>query len=200
MSISSSATGLPPSTSPSLALVHPTAAEKTATWHLNCQSWRGRLSVDAYIRRETVLANQSLTRDGGMTFWILVDTSPPASTPRKILASCETYRKKALIARGNNRVEEVVSHAIGSVYCNPQLRGQGYAARMMKELGMNLDTWQQEDGRRADFTVLFSDIGKVGSFENPGHGVAIIVDCRLRNFTRNWDGTLSPQVTLHCSG
>ncbi|MCJ1465875.1 hypothetical protein MMC07_004494 [Pseudocyphellaria aurata] len=160
MAISSSAPDLPSSTSPSLALVHPTSAEKMATWHINCQSWRGRLSAESYIRRESVLADQSLTRDGGMTFWILVDTSHPTSAPRQILASCETYRKRALIARGNNRVEEVVSHAIGSVYCSPQLRGQGYAARMMKELGMSLDTWQQEDGRRTDFTVLFSDIGK----------------------------------------
>lgn len=162
MTVSSSATDLPPSTSPALALVHPTATEKLATWHLNCQSWSGRLSREAYLRRESVLANQTLTRDGGITFWILVDTSTQASTPRRILASCETYRKRALIARGNNKVKEVVSHGIGSVYCNPQLRGKGYAARMMKEIGMKLDTWQQEDGKKSDFTVLFSDIGKVG--------------------------------------
>ncbi|MCJ1268282.1 hypothetical protein MMC22_008169 [Lobaria immixta] len=159
MTIPPSAADLPPSTSLSLALVHPTAAEKLATWHLNCQSWRGRLSPEAYVRRESVLADQTLTRNGGITFWILVDTSTPTSTPRKILASCETYRKRALITRGNNQVEKVVSHGIGSVYCNPQLRGKGYAARMMKEIGMKLDTWQQEDGKRADFSVLFSDIG-----------------------------------------
>lgn len=170
MKITSSAADLPASTSPSLALVHPTTAEKLATWRLNSQVWCGRLSLEAYLRRESVLANQILTRDGGITFWILVDTSAPTSTTRMILASCETYRKRALIAIGNAKVEEVVSHGIGSVYCNPQLRGRGYAGRMMKEIGMKLDTWQQEDGKRADFTVLFSDIGKVRDCENPELG------------------------------
>lgn len=197
ITISSSATVLPLSTSPSLALVHPTDAEKLATWHLNGQSWRGRLPLETYFRRESVLANQTLTRDGGITFWILVDTSTPTSSPRKILASCETYRKRALVARGNNKVEEVVSHGIGSVYCNPKLRGRGYAARMMKEIGMKLDTWQQADGKSADFTVLFSDIGKVGDYENLEHELAIIADWRVRVSTRKWDGTHSPQVILH---
>lgn len=197
MVFSSSATDLPPSTSPSLALVHPTAAEELATLHLNSQNWRGPVSLEAYLRRESLLANQTLTRDGGITFWILVDTSTPTSATRKILASCETYRKRALIARGNNKVEEVVSHGIGSVYCNPQLRGKGYAARMMKEIGLRLDTWQQEDGMRADFTVLFSDIGKVGDYANLEH---VIIDRRVRNSTRDLDGSRSPQVILHCPG
>lgn len=199
MEISSSAADIPDSTSPSLALVHPTAAEKLATWRLNSQIWCGRLSLEAYLRRESVLANQTLTRDGGITFWILIDTSAPTSTPRMILASCETYRKRALIAMGNAKVEEVVSHGIGSVYCNPQLRGKGYAGRMMKEIGMKLNTWQQEDGKRADFTVLFSDIGKVRDCENPEHGLAIIVDCRARNSIQKQDGTRSPQVISHCT-
>ena len=175
MEISPSAADLPASTSPSLALVHPTDAEKLATWRLNSQAWCGRLSLEAYFRRERVLANQTLTRDGGMTFWILVDTSATTSMPRMILASCETYRKRALVAMGNAKIEEVVSHGIGSVYCNPQLRGKGYAGRMMKEIGMMLDTWQQEDGKRADFTVLFSDIGKVRDCDNPEHGWPILL-------------------------
>lgn len=56
------------------------------------------------------------------------------------------------------------------------MRGKGYAARMMKELGTKLDTWQQEDGKRADFTVLYSDIGKVGGCGNLEHGLAVVVD------------------------
>ncbi len=97
-----------------------------------------------------------------MSSWVLVDSSIPVSKHRKILASCETYRKRALIARQGRQVEEIVSHGIGSVFCDPQLRGHGYAGRMMKELGQKLDTWQQEYGKKTDFSVLFSDIGKVG--------------------------------------
>ena len=167
MSVIPSSDGLPLSTSASLALVHPTEAERRATWLLNGQSWRGALSLPAYLRREEVLGNQSLTSNGGLSFWVLVETSTAPSTPRRILASCETIRKRALIAKPGHRVEEVVSHGIGSVFCDPQLRGRGYAGRMMRELGQRLDTWRQEAGISTDFTVLFSDIGKVGDPETP---------------------------------
>lgn len=156
---------LPPSDSPSLILEHPTAAEKYAIWHLNSQEWRGPLSLPAYIRREEFMQNQPLTRDGGMTFWVLVYSSSIASADRQIVASCETYKKRALVARENGKVEEVVSHGIGSVFCDPLVRGKGYAIRMMKEIGKELYTWQQEDRRKVDFTVLYSDIGKVGIFQ-----------------------------------
>jgi len=151
---------LPSSDSPTLALLHPTPEENLATTKVNGMSWRGPLCLEAYIRRERHLASQALTRDGGITFWILVDTSK-TSTPRTVLASCETVRKRALIRRQNGRVEETVAHGIASVFCNPDLRGRGYAWRMIQELGKALDTWQHAEGKIADFTILFSDIGKV---------------------------------------
>ena len=152
--------GLPSSDSPTVALLHPTPEENLAATKVNGLSWRGPLSLEAYIRREKYLANQALTRDGGLTVWILVDTSE-TSTPRTILASCETLRKRALIRRQNGQVEETVAYGIASVFCNPEFRGKGYARRMIQELGKALDTWQHADGEVADFTILFSDIGKV---------------------------------------
>lgn len=165
MTIIQSPENLPLSTSVSLALVHPTEAEKRATWLLNGQIWRGALSLPAYLRREEFLGNQPLTRNGGLSFWVLVDSSTPPSNPRRILASCETIRKRALIAKPGRRVEEVVSHGIGSVFCDPQFRGRGYAERMMRELGQILDTSRHEADMTIGFTVLFSDIGKVGELE-----------------------------------
>lgn len=167
MTVLSSSDNPPPSTSGSLALMHPTEAERRATWLLNGQSWRGALSIPAYLRREEFLGNQSLTRSGGLSSWVLVDNSSPPSTPRRILASCETIRRKALIAKPGRRVEEVVSHSIGSVFCDPKFRGRGFAGRMMRELAQRLDSWQQEAETTTDFTVLFSDIGKVGERETP---------------------------------
>ena len=58
-------------------------------------------------------------------------------------------------------MKDVVSHGIGSVFCNPEYRRRGYAQRMMEELGKMLDTWNQERGKKTEFTVLYSDIGKV---------------------------------------
>ena len=164
MSFTPTASDLPPGDSPAIALVHPTLEEITSTWKLNGSSWRGRLSLEAYLRREEHLASQPFCRDEGLSLWILVDTASRRSS-RAILASCESFRKRALIKRPGKDVKEVVSHGIGSVFCNPEYRGRGYARRMMNELAKQLDTWQQKSGEKAYFTVLYSDIGKVFEME-----------------------------------
>jgi hypothetical protein len=150
---------LSPSDSPTLALLHPTQEEKIATWRLNGSVWKGAMNLSTYLRREKYLENQGFTRDGGISFWILVDTTAQPNA-RPILASCESFRKQALIAREDGKVEDIISHGIGSVFCNPAYRNRGYAQRMITELGKKLDTHQQEEGRKAYFTVLYSDIGK----------------------------------------
>jgi GNAT superfamily N-acetyltransferase len=151
----------PTGDSPSLSLTHPTPAERLATWSLNAKVWAGPLSSDAYTQREEHLSQQDLTRDGGITFWILVDNSAPPFPVRRILASCETIKKRALIARGDGCVAEVISYGVQSVFCDPDLRGRGYAGRMMEELGSKLDTWGRDGMNKTAFTVLYSDIGKV---------------------------------------
>ena len=153
---------LPPSTSPHLDLLHPTEQEKTTIWRMNGQEWRGALSVEQYVRRERHLSNQALTRHGGIIFWLLTDTTKPPNA-RPILSSCESIRRKALVKRQDGKIEESISHGIESVFCDPRYRGRGYGKRMAQELGRKLDTWGQEDGRRTDFSVLYSDIGKVGT-------------------------------------
>ncbi|KAF3032895.1 hypothetical protein E8E11_003544 [Didymella keratinophila] len=156
--------GLPNGDSPTLALVHPTEEEQLIQSKLNGAEWRGALSPSAYLRREITLSQQALTKEGGITYWILVDTAPqnnplgPQSGTRLPLASCETYRKKALVWR-DGKLQEVVSHGVGSVFCGQHLRGRGYAQRMMKELGKTLQT-HQTDGKECLFTILYSDIGK----------------------------------------
>lgn len=154
-------------TSPRLALVHPTRAEQLIQSELNGAEWKGALSLPAYLRREEALSNQCLTKDGGITYWILVDTSlpnnplEPDSGTRLPLASCETYRKRAWIWR-HGEIQEVICHGIGSVFCAPHLRKRGYAQRMMQELGKVLRTHQTDDTTQSLFSVLYSDIGKVG--------------------------------------
>ncbi|KAI9870525.1 MAG: hypothetical protein M1830_004132 [Pleopsidium flavum] len=162
---------LPSGDSPALTLTHPTDAEKVATWKLNGASWRGALSLPSYLRREEHLANQAFTRNGGLTFWILVDGSSPSSPdkPRKVLSSCETLRKRALVADEEGNIEEVVCQGVGSVFCAPELRERGYAGRMMKELGKELERWQQKEQTKCQFTVLYSDIGKEFYARNGWH-------------------------------
>ncbi|KAF2266789.1 hypothetical protein CC78DRAFT_559123 [Lojkania enalia] len=160
-----STVNLPDGSSPMLALAHPTEEEKQAQFKLNGAEWRGALSLPAYLRREEILASQALTKDGGITYWILVDTSmkenalDTTSPGRLQLASCETYRKKALVWK-DGEVCETVAHGIGSVFCPPHLRKRGYAARLMKEVGTALQTHQTTKETPCVFSILFSDIGK----------------------------------------
>jgi GNAT superfamily N-acetyltransferase len=154
---------LPDAASPSLHLSHPTPSEKTAIWTLNSKNWGAALTLPGYLERETHMATvPSLSQEGGITYWILVEKN---STPdlRPILGSLETIRKRALVAR-NGQVKEVITHGIGSVFCNPQYRGKGYASRMLRELGPTLKDWQTNKGvegrEECAFSILYSDIGK----------------------------------------
>lgn len=151
------ATCLPDAFSLDLHLAHPTPEEKMLTWRLNAADWGRALSLEAYTRREELMMDAPLARDGGITYWVLVDRNLPCDG-RPILAYCETIRKRALVGR-HGEVVEVVSHGVGSVFCNPKWRGRGYASRMMRDLGRILQTWQT-DARACRFTVLWSDIGK----------------------------------------
>lgn len=78
---------------------------------------------------------------------------------RPILASCETLQKKGYVASSGG-LKAVVTHGIGSVFCRHEYRGRGYASRMIFELGKKLETWQQQEGSRASFSMLWSDIGR----------------------------------------
>lgn len=149
---------LPDKNSADIRLVNPTEEELIAQQTANSSEWRGALSFEAYLRREVHLAHQLSTRDGGLTFWVLVHQTPGTSQ-RQVLCGCETYRKKALVSV-NGRVEEVIAHGVGSVFCPPTYRGRGYAGRMMADLGKRLQSWQSEADKRVLFSVLYSDIGK----------------------------------------
>ncbi|KAK3203633.1 hypothetical protein GRF29_106g127526 [Pseudopithomyces chartarum] len=156
---------LPHGSSPDLALVHPTREEELIQFNLNAVEWRGALSKEAYLRRENHLSKQDQTKDGGISYWILIDKSAkhnpldPTSSARLPLASCETYRKKALVWQ-DGELKETICHGIGSVFCAPHLRGRKYAQRMMQELGEALKTYQTDEKTDCMFSVLFSDIGR----------------------------------------
>ena len=158
---------LPDAESEALVLTQPTEAEKRRTWTLNHREWGGALTLEQYLEREPYLAAAPLTRDGGMTYWILTTTAAPGE-PRPVLASCESIRKRVLVARpprgkdteeargeAEPAVEDAVGYGVGSVYTYPEYRGRSYAKRMLKELGGALRTWpsqqqkQQAHGGRA---------------------------------------------------
>ncbi|RYP13110.1 hypothetical protein DL767_010869 [Monosporascus sp. MG133] len=178
---------LPDASSDALVLTHPTDEERRRTWTRNHREWGGPLNLEKYLQREPYLTTIPLARDGGITHWILSTTTSAESDPkqqqqRPVLASCETIRKRVLVARPGSGaeggddgavVEEATGYGIGSVYTYQEFRGRSYAARMLRELGAALRTRPRLEasasaadgaGRREDDAVcsaLWSDIGKV---------------------------------------
>lgn len=172
-----------------LALKVPSPDERRAIWAATHQQWGAALDLETYLRREAFLTTVPMSRNGGMTPWLLT-TADGEPNDRPILSSCESIRKRCLVASPDGNVRECTAHGIASVFTEPPHRGAGYASEMMARLGPRLDTWQgrkigshcasaadeaangMRDGdgspgggtgcedREVACSVLFSDIGK----------------------------------------
>ena len=153
---------LPHCDSLSVYLAHPTDEELQEQCRNNAVSWREPLTVEAYLRRERYLSQQDLTKDGGITFWVLVFDDEKTGK-RLVLSGCETLRKRGLVSRNGGEGRDVVSHGVGGVFTPLEFRRRGYAARMLKELGEIIGQYQN-DGMSCGFSILYSDIGKVSTY------------------------------------
>jgi len=173
---------LPPANSLSVIVTHPTEAEQRHTWTLTAADWAGALTQEQYLEREPYLATVPLNRDGGITHWILTtDADSSENEQRRILSSCESYKKKVLVAPAGSdgNVTEEIGHGVGSVHTDPQFRGRSYASRLLAEVGPQLarwdvaPAWQKPDPNgsssgngatkkktTAICSALWSDIGK----------------------------------------
>jgi len=152
---------LPLASSPTLKLVLANPRQVEECWSLNGVAWKGPLSDEVYFRRERLLGSSYIAANGGITRWILIDEADKEPAPT-ILSACETFRKKALVVQKSTdeQARDIISHGIGSVFCRNEFRGKGYAGRMIAELSKVLETWQQNNGTKSLFNVLYSDIGK----------------------------------------
>lgn len=170
---------LPSAADPALILAIPTVEERRKVWELTHPMWGNALVMDDYLHREDYLTTVPLAMESGITHWILTDGTRPANQ-RPILSSCETLRKHAMSAEASMTATVVdgVAHGIASVFTDPLYRGKGYAGRMLRELGHQLERWQvasptyepvggnmasaqkDDDKPKTMFSVLYSDIGK----------------------------------------
>ena len=208
---------LPSASAPHLTLARPTPAERARILRLNGASWRGALPLEAYARREAHLAAQELTRAGGWAAWVLVEGAPAGDgrrdgadghvvanggggggrggaeeAGRAVLASCETYRKRALVADPRaGRARDVWAQGVGSVYCPVEMRGRGYAGRLMRELALAGGRHGRGD-EACEVSVLFSDIGKV--WIQPLLGRAVLIGWSRRSM-RSTAGSRMPRRT-----
>lgn len=148
---------LPDSTSPNLYLTQPTPDECVKIWSNTAASWKDALTRSDYLQEQLFLTTVPLAKDNGMTTWILVEKIG-LPDQRRILCSCETYRKRSLMSDAAGKVEEVIVHGIASVFCPADYRRRGYGARFMSELAKALRTWQGDQAKVAG-SVLYSDIG-----------------------------------------
>ena len=200
--------GLPSAVSLNLILDEATPSEKYETWLLNYTEWGEGTTLSSFLAKEDHLCNQQLTKDGGMTHWVLVDAdgssqrSRTAGKARQILASCDTIRRRALVAvrsdQGQVEVKDAVAHCLFSVFCREEFRGKGYARRMMEELKKKLDDGAQDEATKPTFSVVYSDIGKVCILVFVVTAkLAELVYCN-RASTPIMDGRPSPLAILPC--
>lgn len=153
---------LPHVDDPSVVLDIASADEHRQAWTATHPPWGHGLTLEQYIGREECLLASPLARDGGLTPWILTDSSSSSSggvAPRPILSSCETLKKRAIVADPEGVVTDVTAHGVASVFTSPAYRSRGYAGRMMALLGAELARQQESQPGAAGFSVLFSDIG-----------------------------------------
>lgn len=148
---------LPSASCPSLVLTHPTPHEIHYTHQQSSISWAGPLTRDQYIESEHQLASHLLAQPNGITHWVLIQPGPPGTptqNERSVLASCETIPKRCLIKERDGAVRDGEVIGVAGVFCEPALRGRGYAGRMLRELALVLT-------RERDFvgSFLWSDIG-----------------------------------------
>jgi hypothetical protein len=148
-------------TSGSLVLAEATPQERFDIWTREQPSWGPLYTLPAYINREAGLLSTQLTRQGGLTAWILTDSSTASPGHRPILSSVEVFRKRAAVRDADGRVRRVTALGVASVFTFEEFRRQGYASRMLSLLGDKMAEWQARDPGSAEFSVLFSDIGKV---------------------------------------
>jgi hypothetical protein len=129
-----------------------TPAQQKLAWELNGVSWATPMSIPDYVRRETHLSQQELSKDGGSRYWIL----HPKGQPNEIVAGCECTRKTIFVRPPgpDSAVADQTAYAIASVYTNPAYRRLGMAARMLHLL-------QGEMDRDSAASALYSDIGKL---------------------------------------
>ncbi|KAG5925518.1 hypothetical protein E4U42_004215 [Claviceps africana] len=158
----------------SLLLTKATPDERVRTWLQQQPHWGPSFTPQAYVSREERLLNLRLTKDGGLTIWALThemdvnDTSDntddvvgsDGASQRPILSSLEVFRKRAIVRGTDGIVRDVTAHAVASVFTAPENRRKGYSSKMLSLLGDELAQQQAQDPGSAEFSVLFSDIGK----------------------------------------
>jgi hypothetical protein len=116
-------------------LVLASDAEKRERDRYAWEAWGQRLSVAEFVSREERLRAHPWAR--GMNTWLYVEDG-------KVLSSCETFRMDSFL---DGRAG--VTFGVASVYTEPELRGRGYAGKMMQLL--------PTQGFQAG--ILFSDVG-----------------------------------------
>ncbi|PHH55361.1 hypothetical protein CFIMG_007360RA00001 [Ceratocystis fimbriata CBS 114723] len=150
---------LPAASSPDVIISHPTPDECSHVYTLTSADWGAALPTRAdYIRREKFLTHLPLSQRGSARQWILTTTGTPGTRP--ILSSCDTLRRRGLVAM-DGTVDEVEVQAIGAVFTDPAFRGRRYAQRLMQLLQQEMEAPASDTGHvTPGLSVLFSDIGK----------------------------------------
>jgi hypothetical protein len=159
---------LPAWDSSTLALLPPTDDERITQWSLCAKTWGGSDEIEEFVEGERRLATQ-LGLGSGIFHWILVDTAEDVrpGQQRTILSSLETLRRNAVYSfddNGSRKVKDTTCYGVAAVHCPKEYRGNGYARRLITEVGRLLRADTPNFGvSECHFSVLYSGVGAVRS-------------------------------------
>lgn len=149
---------LPDAQDSNLSLAIPTTDELEVVYRLSFAEWGDSLTLPEYLEESEYLTKVPLAENYGMVSWILTDKDK-ALNLRPVLASCETFRKRAFVTNLEGELSERIVYGIASVFVNPKHRSRGYGRRLMQELATLLNGWHA-GSLRSTGSILYSDIGK----------------------------------------
>jgi GNAT superfamily N-acetyltransferase len=128
-----------------------TPEQRIQSWRAGGISFRGPLTLDQYVERETLLDKTDLCRNNGTRYWVLTHKSTG-----ELVASCETTLKTVVVSEPDGRIRETKGYSIASVYTREKFRRRGMAQLMLEKL----KAWLDGDGG-GEVSALYSDIGLV---------------------------------------
>ncbi|KAF5019483.1 hypothetical protein F66182_8490 [Fusarium sp. NRRL 66182] len=131
----------------SLILREATEQEKLQSWRNNSAAWKGKLTVEQYVKQQIINGQQALTRNGRIRYWVYTDG-------RRLYTSAETLQKRAVVCQPAGEQRETWTFGVAGVFTPAEFRRRGCASSMMKKL----KTWLDSE-KDCEFTVLWSAVG-----------------------------------------
>lgn len=140
-----------------------THEQKIQSWRNNSDSWAGKMTVDQYIGQQARNGNRTITRNGGIRYWVLTSADGEevycsGETVRKPLAALVPSRNGSSSASENRQFFRQGSWGVGGVFTPVRYRRRGLTSMLMRCIREWIDS-QAATSAMSTFSALWSAVG-----------------------------------------